>query len=173
MDGHHMVKSTKRPRPTTTAKPNSYEDQSFGDFGSASAKIDYKVVAPEKQFAFGPEASVVAPPKGFSFQPQYNIISSVPQYRYPNAQYAPAPSQIQPEFSDNVDKNIDVTDEYDQQDSYQNIPIREEYESEHLTGPMVIRVHPDGTPAKHNHVTLPHDEDLVHHQRSKQKLPAY
>ncbi|WP_407810252.1 hypothetical protein, partial [Staphylococcus aureus] len=44
---------------------NSYEDDSFGDFGAASAKIDNVYRVP--------------PPKGFV----YTIQSGTPQYTYP------------------------------------------------------------------------------------------
>jgi hypothetical protein len=63
MEGHEMMKSAN-PR-LTTHKPNSYEDDSFGDFGAASAKIDNVYRVP--------------PPKGFV----YTIQSGTPQYTYP------------------------------------------------------------------------------------------
>lgn len=53
MEGHKFAEYTPEPQPTTTAKPNSYEDDTndleFGSEGSASAKIDnvYKVLPPE------------------------------------------------------------------------------------------------------------------------------
>ncbi|KYB27120.1 rhythmically expressed gene 5 protein [Tribolium castaneum] len=61
MEGHEMMKTTKS-RPSTTTKPNSYDDDSFGDYGAASSKIDniYRV----------------APPKGFV----YTVQTGTPQY---------------------------------------------------------------------------------------------
>lgn len=67
MEGHEMMKTYNSPRPTTTAKPNSYDDESFADYdGAASAKIDNVYRVP--------------PPKGFV----YNIQSGIPQYTYPS-----------------------------------------------------------------------------------------
>ncbi|XP_044261391.1 rhythmically expressed gene 5 protein [Tribolium madens] len=64
MEGHEMMKTTKSRPPTTTTKPNSYDDDSFGDYGAASAKID--------------NVYRVAPPKGFV----YTIQTGTPQYTY-------------------------------------------------------------------------------------------
>lgn len=64
MEGHEMMKTTKSRPPTTTTKPNSYDDDSFGDYGAASSKID--------------NVYRVAPPKGFV----YTIQTGTPQYTY-------------------------------------------------------------------------------------------
>lgn len=65
MKGHKYEGETPVPQTTTTAKPNSYDDESFGDLdfgseGSASAKIDNVYRVP--------------PPKGFvgKYEPQFN-----------------------------------------------------------------------------------------------------
>lgn len=101
MEGHKMAQSTKKPKSTTTAKPNSYEDMSFPDFGSsgeASAKIETVFKVP--------------PPKGFVYPSQYNILSGIPQYKDPKTgQYT----------------NQDYYDDMDQQNNYQNNQDNNQY----------------------------------------------
>ncbi|XP_019876552.2 rhythmically expressed gene 5 protein-like [Aethina tumida] len=69
MSGHELEKATPEPQATTTAKPNSYDDEldlEFGSEGSASAKIDnvYRV-PPPKGFVFGHPQNIVNEEKHF------------------------------------------------------------------------------------------------------------
>lgn len=152
MEGHAMQRPIKKRRPSTTAKPNSYEDQSFGDFGSqseASAKIETYVK--------------VLPPKGFIYKPQFNVLTGVPQYKNPeNEQYVQSTSD-----------KVKYNNPYGDTDLYENIPIREEYSQPPLTGPMVVKVFPDGTPVKEEIQEMPYDEDLRQYKLSKVKLPSF
>lgn len=145
MAGHAMMKTTKKPRSTTTAKPNSYDDQSFGeDFGyagEASAKIE--------------TSYRVAPPKGFIYQtpsPQRNILTDTPQYKYP--------------FNTNKKTLL-----LPQTGSFEIISVRKVYNNSPLDGPMVVKVHPDGTPVKEDKIHV-EDEDLKQYKLSQVRIPA-
>lgn len=153
-----MVTTNSAPSPSTTAnsKPNSYDDQSFGsnlDFGSqaaASAKIDneYRVPAPQ------------------SILDQYNPSST---YNYPRkiASYIST-------INNNFGKGGSFTKLQEQYSTTsKGSQLDDSYENEApLTGPMVVKVYPDGTPVKEN-VPLPQDEDLRQYRLSKVKLPNY
>lgn len=141
MEGHAMMNPVNKHKITltqvrrTTAKPNSYNDQSFGhDYQTAaSAKID--------------NVYRVAPPKGFAFaHPQYTIASGPSQYKQ-----QPKPAKFYPSAVDPMEQSVDE-------------------EAAALTGPMVVRVHLDGTPVR-GAAQLPHDEDLRQYQMSKARLP--
>ncbi|RZC39784.1 rhythmically expressed gene 5 protein [Asbolus verrucosus] len=143
MEGHEMMKSTSYPRTTTTAKPNSYEDESFADFGTqgaASAKIDNVYRLP--------------PPKGFV----YTIQSGTPQYTYPqNYQHIT-----------NRDKN-GVYTRFQQQYTTPGATQK----NQPLTGPVVVKVYPDGRPVRESTSQVPQDEDLRQYQLSKVKIPSF
>lgn len=146
MAGHAMMKTTKKPRSsTTTAKPNSYDDQSFGeDFsyaGEASAKIETSYRVP--------------PPKGFVYHtpvPRRNILTDTPQYKYPL----------------NANKK---TLSLPQAGSFEIISVRKVYSNSPLDGPMVVKVHPDGTPVKEAKIHV-EDEDLKQYKLSQVRIPA-
>lgn len=157
MAGHPMVSASAAPNPSTTAnsKPNSYDDQSFGgdlDFGSqaaASAKIDnvYRVPAPQ---------SILE-----EYKPSF--------YNHPRkvASYMGT-------INNNFGKGGSFTKFQEQYGTTsEGAQIDDSYENEApLTGPMVVKVYPDGTPVKEN-VPLPQDEDLRQYKLSKVKLPNY
>ncbi|KAF5292660.1 hypothetical protein FQR65_LT11212 [Abscondita terminalis] len=112
------VKHAKTTTTTTTAKPNSYEDDlsigvdDLGSQGLASAKIENVLyrLPPPKEFVYVPVKS------------QYFIKTGTPEY-------VRAP----------------------------------------LSGPVVVRVHPDGTPID---ARFPQDDDLKHYEMSRAKLPT-
>ncbi|KAF5284919.1 hypothetical protein FQA39_LY16874 [Lamprigera yunnana] len=128
------IKQTKTPQ-TTTAKPNSYEDDlsiSSDDFGSqslASAKIENVYRAP--------------PPKGFIY-----ILPESSNYIIKSGQ---------PEYAEVVPST----------------PLNDIDSHNPLTGPMVVRVYPDGTPVDQGPYKAPQDDDLKHHKMSQLKLPLY
>ncbi|KAK9874184.1 hypothetical protein WA026_002537 [Henosepilachna vigintioctopunctata] len=141
MAGHAMASTTQKPQNivTTTAKPNSYDDQSFdeefGNQGEGSARIDTIYRVP--------------PPKGFVFK----IETGKPLYTYPhNFQYIPR-----------VTKNS-IVQQYVPTTS--RTPGR--FIDTPLTGPMEVKVYPDGTPVQGSRRELPQDEDLRQYHLSKQ-----
>ena len=144
MEGHEMMKTGQKPRSTTTAKPNSFEDDSFSEENfrlqsAASAKIDNVYRVP--------------PPKGFVYTaaaPTIRYSTGVPQYKYPD--------------STRFTQNQQQQQQYANRRNYQEVP---------LTGPMVVKVYPDGTPVRDHQPTLPHDEDLHHYKMSKAKIPDF
>ncbi|KAK4877812.1 hypothetical protein RN001_010318 [Aquatica leii] len=138
MRGH--VKQTKIQTTTTTAKPNSYEDDlsigndDLGSQGLESAKIQTVYRLP--------------PPKGFIYVPvktSYVVKSDTPEYRQPFDNILSTP------LNDLESYNYDTP----------------------LTGPMVVRVHPDGTPVDNGPYRIPQDEDLQQYKMSQMKLPAF
>lgn len=159
MSGHEMVKTTPKPRQTTTAKPNSYDDESFGDDfdfgsqGSASAKIDNVYRVP--------------PPKGFVYKAE----SGTPQYTYPHnvvsylSQFDKSRTQkgAYTRFQEQHSTTTTTTTTTERAPVYYQVP---------LTGPMVVRVYPDGTPVRETE-PLPQDDDLRQYQWSRIKLPSF
>lgn len=133
MEGHELSDRTPEPKPSTTAKPNSYDDQSFDEleFG-ASAKID--------------DVQKVSPPAGFIYRP------------------GPA-NQFEKQHNALSISYYDTTKDAEDLDAinYPQIP---------LIGPMVVRVHPDGTPVEEVQ-RIPQDDDLRQYQLTKIKLPDF
>lgn len=158
MSGHPIVSTASPPSLATTAKPkpNSYDDQSFGDidFGSqaaASAKIDnvYRVAAPQNILDEYPT------------RPQYTYPHNVASYldTFNNFGKGGAYTKMQVQFPTTTPG--------------ETLKVDDSYEGEApLTGPMVVKVYPDGTPVKDT-LPLPHDEDLRQYKLSKVKLPSY
>lgn len=156
MDGHEMMKSTPKMRVTTTPKPNAYDDNlSFGtdDLGSqsaASAKIDNVYRVP--------------PPKGFVYitpspsRPQYSIHSGTPEYKQPQG----GKLQNQLPF-ENVFSPVSIPN-----DNRYVAPFGQEIP---LTGPMVVKVYPDGSPVQNEPQNVPQDEDLRQYKLSQIRLP--
>lgn len=156
MSGHPVLSSRAPPFPSTTSttKPNSYDDQSIGglEFGSqaaASAKIDnfYRVAAPQNILD-----------KFRSSQGQYTNFHKVAS-------------------RDNAFNNFGTGGVYSRLEDYtttsESPAAMDSYENEApLTGPMVVKVYPDGRPVRAN-VPLPQDEDLRLYKLSKVKLPIY
>ncbi|CAH0548719.1 unnamed protein product [Brassicogethes aeneus] len=163
MDGHKMMKTTPKPKVTTTAKPNSYDDESFGDDfgdfgaqGSASAKIDNVYRVP--------------PPKGFVYQAQ----SGTPVYTYPH-NMVPYLSQFdKARRNQNNNQNTAYTRFQNQYSSTTTSTEKPQvnYQELPLTGPMVVRVYPDGTPVREPQ-RYPQDDDLRQYQLSKIKIPNF
>lgn len=155
-----MVSTLAPPSPSTASKtkPNSYDDQSFGDldFGSqaaASAKIDnvYRVPAPKNVLdQYQSNTQYIYPQKVGSYVNSVNNFGKGGAYTKMQEQYSTASTTTS-------DERLIV-------DSYEN--------EAPLTGPMVVKVYPDGTPVKEN-VPLPQDEDLRQYKLSKVKLPTY
>lgn len=202
MDGHVMMQTSTTPRPrtrSTTVKPNSYDDdQGYqgDDFDTAASQSTgniYQVLAP-------PNLNKPDPPKVRSgvhyIHPNYaSIKASLPQYRlpppqptlyqqrYPNSQYQRR--QFQPIYIplNNNQDYLRRTDESQEERYYTNIgriagqyKPRDDARDVPLTGPMVVRVHLDGTPVQENEGgqhELPHDEDLRQYKMSKAKLPSF
>ncbi|XP_060534249.1 rhythmically expressed gene 5 protein [Cylas formicarius] len=145
MEGHPLMKTTPRPASSsssTTAKPNSYEDQLFGgdydDFGSesaASVKFDNVYVVP--------------PPKDF-------IVPKTEPGSEKNNEEQSVFTRFQNDF-----RPIAVTTEK---------VVGAEEAAVLLTGPMLVKVFPDGTPVRESTV-LPQDEDLRQYRLSKVKVP--
>ncbi|CAG9857434.1 unnamed protein product [Phyllotreta striolata] len=141
MAGHPSAGAIPAARSTTTAKPNSYEDDRFDDFefgstGSASAKIDNVAILPAtrnilEQYGVKPRPWKVA--------------------GYSNGAYG--------KFQRHYPAPVDPMEE----ESYPEAP---------LTGPMVVRVHMDGTPVETN-APLPQDEDLRQYQMSQVRIPNF
>ncbi|CAH1118532.1 unnamed protein product [Phaedon cochleariae] len=159
MAGHPMADAIPKPRSTTTPKPNSYDDEIYSDFddlgsqSAASAKIDHVFRVP--------------PPKEFLEQYQR------PKYTYPHnvvtylqAFDAPVKKGPYARFQEQHGMSVSTTTEKILVD-----PMDEGmYEEAPLTGPMVVRVYPDGRPVKDD-APLPQDEDLRQYQMSKLKIP--
>lgn len=154
MEGHEMMKTTPKPTSSTTAKPNSYEDESFGDdfdFGTqsaASAKIDNVYRVP--------------PPTNFIIE----MKSGTPLYTYPH-NVVPYLSTV-----NKINNNDKLFNNYNKlQQIYNNKPASE-YQVAPLTGPMVVKVYPDGSPVGEPE-EIPQDEDLRQYQLSKVALPNF
>lgn len=155
MEGHDMMKTTptRHPITTTTPKPNSYEDTSFDVLeDAASARIDnvYRVL----------------PPKNF-----YRLHSGTPQYvTYPhNFQYIPNVDKVQKSGA-----YMKFQQQYPAYSTTTPPPNRynfENYPAVPLTGPMVVRVYPDGRPVSETKPQMPQDEDLRQYQMSKIRIP--
>lgn len=143
MEGHEMASTTPKPQKsvTTTAKPNSYDDHSF-----------------DEEFGNRGEGSAridtiyrVPPPKGFVFK----VSTGKPIYTYPhNYQYITR-----------INKG-NIANQYTTTRRTPSI-----YIDAPLSGPMEVRVHPDGSPVREPLDQLPHDEDLRQYQLSKVKIP--
>lgn len=145
MQGHKMMKTT--PPPTTTPKPQENE-QSFGDQGEASAKIENVYRLP--------------PPKGFvyvnSVEEEYQ--SGQPLYRYPQTQN-----------SIPVERYQKGSTQYLKYPATTLTPPPPPTTTRRYQEGYVVRVYPDGTPVKDTQNVLPQDEDLRQFLLSKVKLP--
>lgn len=161
MAGHPLAKSLLKPRSTTTAKPNSYEDEPFGDFelgshGSASAKIDNIVIVP------APKEIV----EQYKAQTQYTYPQNIVSYLNAIGTQKKGPyRRFQEQYPTSTTARITTEVPVDPMDEgmYQDAP---------LTGPMVVRVYPDGTPVKDS-MPLPQDDDLRQYQMSQVKIPNF
>ncbi|XP_072382620.1 rhythmically expressed gene 5 protein [Diabrotica undecimpunctata] len=161
MAGHPLANAIPRPRSTTTAKPNSYEDEPFSDFdfgsqGSASAKIDNVVVVAAPKDILN---QYRVQPSGYHPQNIVSYLNSIGSdkkgpYRRFQEQYQTSTTSTTTERA-----LVDPMDE----GMYDDAP---------LTGPMVVRVYPDGTPVKEN-LPLPQDDDLRQYQMSQVKIPNF
>lgn len=155
MEGHALMKTTPKMRTTTTPKPNSYDDnlsfsaEDLGNQAAASAKIDngYRV-QPPKDFVY-----ITPSPNGY----QYNLYSGTPEYKQPQG----VKPQNQLPF-ENILSSTSVPKKFVAPYG-QDVP---------LTGPMVVRVHPDGTPVQEGPESIPQDEDLRQYMLSQIRLPA-
>lgn len=151
MNGHEMMKTTKKPKTiTTTAKPNSYDDPSFdNEFGlnsEASAKV-------ESVSKYLPNSLINQRSNVKTVQseevPIRQISSDIPEYRYPDVVKEELPYDI-----------INF-----QRPVYKNAP---------LDGPMIVKVYPDGTPVEDDDSNVRvEDEDLKHYKLLKQRLPTF
>ncbi|XP_076255033.1 rhythmically expressed gene 5 [Rhynchophorus ferrugineus] len=167
MQGHRLQKTTPKPYvPSSTAKPNSYEDQSFSDYedfgaqSAASAKID--------------NVYVVAPPKGF-----------VPKIDNEKREVIePSPEESASSYIITF-KKVDGKGVFNRfQNQYRPVavttekivPSTDKFVSNSfinpLLGPMVVKVYPDGTPVRES-TQMPTDDDLRQYQLSHAKLPTF
>lgn len=171
MQGHRFQKTTSKPKTrSTTGKPNSYEDESFSDYdefgaqSAASARSDnIYILPPPKDFVL----KVDSEKSTASDQVSKNAGSSIKNIlkkpdgkgvftRFQN-QYRPvaistekiAPSTEKPFIDDGSD--------------FISIP---------LTGPVVVRVYPDGTPVRES-TQAPQDDDLRQYQLQHVKIPDF
>lgn len=170
MEGHEMMDKVKQRRPssattnyrTTTAKPNSYEDDQFAwktpannDYtGAASAKIETVVYR-------------LPPPKGF-------VITNGPsQYVSPKGGYVPQQTNNYQGQAVKVNQaqqfNYQQKQQFTTQDHEDDMAAGD---GAPLTGPMVVKVHLDGTPVQEK-ASLPQDEDLKQYKMSKAKIPTF
>lgn len=92
----------------------------------------------------------VPPPKGFVFK----LETGKPLYAYP--QYI---------------QNVEKTTYGDKLGFKANQPSQ--YIEAPLTGPMVVKVYPDGRPVRENDRKIPQDDDLRQYQLSKTKIPIF
>lgn len=157
MKGHPLASSVpKISTSSSTAKPNSYDDDesSFGDyadFGSesaASAKIDNVYRLP--------------PPEGF-----------VPKFEGGKSQYITYPHNIAT-FLQAVNGPVEdkvAYEKFEQHYTTDSPPVTgENIPDIPLTGPVEIKVYPDGTPVdKEPPVHI--DEDLRQYKLSKVPIP--
>lgn len=152
MEGHPLASTA--PRMTTsssTAKPNSYDDESFGDdsfgyIGAASAKIDnvYRVPPPKGFVPKVEEEEPTYPHNVASFLNAFNgPVEDREAFEKFQKQYTPLDSL--PESGESIPE----------------IP---------LTGPVVFKVYPDGTPVNEE-VPAHQDEDLRQYKLSKVPIP--
>lgn len=156
MNGHEMMKTTKKPKTSTTTskpKPNSYDDpsfdQEFGLSGEASAKV-------ESVSKFLPNTFVNQNDNNNNNKkikevkkPIRKISTGTPEYRYPTSVKDALPYEI-----------INF-----QRPVYKNAP---------LDGPLVIKVYPDGTPVDDDSSKISiEDEDLKLYKLLKQRLPTF
>ncbi|KAJ8968017.1 hypothetical protein NQ314_002521 [Rhamnusium bicolor] len=155
MEGHSLAYTTPKPSgSTTTPKPNSYDDDEFfgdeyyGDFGSqtaASAKIDNVYRIP--------------PPKGF-----------IVQLESGSSQYATYPHNVAA-FLNAFDGPVIDKGAYNRfQAQYYPTSTTEKVYDAPLTGPVVVKVYPDGTPVDEK-MPVHHDEDLRQYKLAKVKIP--
>nr|CAI5833110.1 unnamed protein product [Callosobruchus analis] len=150
MSKHPLSKTTTRPKSSTsTAKPNSYEDESFGDVDfsiqtAASAKIDNVYRVP--------------PPKGFVPR----VDPSVEDVHVTYPQVMDVLTEKKGVFTRFQAGEEPVSSTSEKSLEYPELP---------LTGPMEVRVYPDGTPVRENR-PLPQDEDLRQYKMSKVKIPS-
>lgn len=153
LKGHTLAKTHPKPQSTsTTAKPNSYDDdESFGDdtyddFGSesaASAKIDNVYRVP--------------PPKGFVVE----FESGDSEYIYPKNVGA---------FLNSFDGPVMDREAYEKFTEPVTTTSSSDVESVPLTGPLVVRVYPNGTPVDEELPSV-YDEDLRQHKMAHVPLP--
>lgn len=158
MQGHSSTKTPSRSTPSpSVSKSQSYYDESLDGYfgqeeGAESAKVD--------------SVYRVQPPRNFIYaSSEYTISSGVPLYRQPSEQYELQNDNYQITYQSSNKLQESTTD---------GIPIIESFGNYHrvpLTGPMVVRVHPDGTPVDGDDTPLPQDEDLRQYKLSKSKLP--
>lgn len=153
-----MAGTTAPPTRATTMKikPNSYDDQSLGDIGfgsqaAASSKFDniYRVPAPQNIL------------DEYHTRPQYTYPHNVASYvnTFNNFGKGGAYTKMQIEYTTTTPR--------------EKLMVDDSYEGEApLTGPMVVKVYPDGRPVKAG-IPLPQDEDLRQYKLSKLKLPNY
>lgn len=146
MNGHEMMRTTKKPKTiTTTAKPNSYDDQSFDEEFNyeASAKVESVSKFLPNHFVNNGNKIEKNPPI------ERKIITGIPEYRLPNV--------------NNNEKELPFEIISFRRPVYKNAP---------LDGPMVVKVYPDGTPVD-DQTTFIEDEDLKHYKLLKQRLPTF
>lgn len=159
MKGHPLALSVPTvSTSSSTAKPNSYDDdessfgdESYTDFGSesaASAKIDNVYRLP--------------PPEGF-----------VPKFEGGKSQYVTFPHNVAT-FLQAVNGPIEdkvAYEKFEQQYSTDSPPVTgENIPDIPLTGPVEIKVYPDGTPVD-KELPIHIDEDLRQYKLSKVPIP--
>lgn len=174
MEGHRFQKTTVRPKTrSTTGKPNSYEDESFSDYddfgaqSAASAKIDnIYVLPPPKDFVPSVDAGKS------SYLDETREIHESTGSSILNILKKPEGKGVFTRFQ-NQYRPVDVTTEKIATSTEKPLFNGEnEFISIPLTGPMVVRVYPDGTPVRESTQT-PQDEDLRQYKLQHIKIPDF
>ncbi|XP_050305513.1 rhythmically expressed gene 5 protein [Anthonomus grandis grandis] len=171
MQGHRFQITTPKPAKKIAgakSKPNSYEDESFSDYdefgtqSAASARLDnVYVVAPPKDFVYKPssENKQIDVPES-SGSTIINIIKT------------PDGEGVFNRFQNNY-RPVSVTTERVASSTKKPFLNRDnDYLYVPLTGRMVVRVYPDGTPVRESTQT-PQDDDLRQYQMQHVKIPTY
>ncbi|CAG9772751.1 unnamed protein product [Ceutorhynchus assimilis] len=159
MQGHRFQKTTPKPQKKSTAKPNSYEDESFSDYdeygsqSAASARIDNVYVLPP------PKDFVVKYVEEFPLNSKASIIDIIK---------TPDGNGVFNRFQ-NQYRPISVTTEKVASSTRKPLLNRE---NEFLTGRMVVKVYPDGTPVREA-TQMPQDDDLSQYQLQHVKIPNF
>lgn len=164
MQGHRFQKTTpKPPKKSATSKPNSYEDESFSDdeeYGTqsaASAKYDnVYIVAPPKDFVLK-----ISPTKSdYVDVPEISGSSIINILKTPDGKgiFNRFQNQYRP-IAVTTEKIASSTEKHD----FVDVP---------LTGRMVVKLYPDGTPVRESTQT-PQDDDLRQYQLQHVRIPNF
>ncbi|ENN73268.1 hypothetical protein D910_02827, partial [Dendroctonus ponderosae] len=171
MQGHRFQKTTPKPQKKgSKSKPNSFEDESFSDYedyeagNEDSGRLDNVYILP--------------PPKGFVSKvddEKTNDEAEVVEKSGTNIidiLKTPDGKGVFNRFQ-NQYRPVAVSTEKVASSTKKPILNRESYFIDFpLTGPMVVKVYPDGRPVRESTQT-PQDDDLRQYQLQKVKIPTF